>query len=64
MEEREKFPLTSNEYDLVEEIGRGGSATVMRGMCRPLAREVAIKIINLEESKVLLDVIRVSLDSQ
>mmetsp|Transcript_19568 Transcript_19568/g.33636 ORF Transcript_19568/g.33636 Transcript_19568/m.33636 type:complete len:580 (-) Transcript_19568:30-1769(-) len=53
-----QWPVTSDGYVKCEEVGRGGSATVWRGNCLPLNCEVAIKIINLEETKVLLDVIR------
>ncbi len=48
--QREKnYPMDATQYELKEEIGFGTSATVFRAICKPLAEEVAIKIVDLEK---------------
>lgn len=38
--------LKSNRYEIIEEIGKGGMATVFRGWDKELEREVAIKLLH------------------
>lgn len=40
-----ELPATIGDYDLIEEIGRGGMGVVFRGRQRSLDREVAVKMI-------------------
>ena len=43
-----ELPLRIGDYELLEEIGRGGMGVVYRALHLPLAREVAIKMISPE----------------
>lgn len=44
-----KFPLSSKDYKLYEEVGEGVSATVHRALCIPFNEIVAIKVLDLEK---------------
>lgn len=44
-----KFPVSSKDYKLYEEVGEGVSATVYRALCIPLDEIVAIKVLDLEK---------------
>ncbi|KAF6165577.1 hypothetical protein GIB67_022748 [Kingdonia uniflora] len=55
---RKKFPLSSKDYKLYEEVGEGVSATVYRALCIPLNVIVAIKVLDLEKCNNDLDGIR------
>ncbi|KAI3901388.1 hypothetical protein MKW92_032258 [Papaver armeniacum] len=48
--ERKNYPVGSENYHLVEEIGRGSSSTVFRAICKPLHETVAVKILNFDEN--------------
>ncbi|WCJ38443.1 Protein kinase superfamily protein [Euphorbia peplus] len=43
-----KYPLTSSDYKLYEEVGEGVSAIVYRALCVPFNEHVAIKVLDLE----------------
>jgi serine/threonine-protein kinase OSR1/STK39 len=51
-----EWPAVASGYELVEEIGEGGSACVYHGKCK--THDVAIKIVDLENTKISLDVLR------
>ncbi|CAN6483701.1 unnamed protein product [Victoria cruziana] len=53
-----KFPVSSKDYKLYEEVGEGVSATVYRSLCVPLNEIVAIKVLDLEKCNNDLDGIR------
>lgn len=44
-----KYPLSSKDYELYEEIGEGVSATVYRALCIPFNEIIAIKVLDLEK---------------
>lgn len=44
-----KFPTSSKDYKLYEEVGEGGSATVYRALCIPLNEIIAVKVFDLEK---------------
>eukprot|EP01060_Flectonema_neradi_P008160 TRINITY_DN1582_c0_g2_i1.p1 TRINITY_DN1582_c0_g2~~TRINITY_DN1582_c0_g2_i1.p1 ORF type:complete len:602 (+),score=97.15 TRINITY_DN1582_c0_g2_i1:85-1890(+) len=46
------FPLSESGYELLAEVGKGATATVYRGRCIPLDKEVAIKIIDLDKTEM------------
>lgn len=52
---RRDYPTTADAYDLVEECGRGVSATVYRAICKPYQEEVAVKLLDLENMNCSLD---------
>lgn len=43
-----EYPADASAYDLLEDCGRGVSATVHRALCKPFDEIVAIKKLNLE----------------
>ncbi|BDA42758.1 probable serine/threonine-protein kinase OSR1 at N-terminal half [Coccomyxa sp. Obi] len=49
------YPTNANEYKLLEECGRGVSATVWRALCIPYNEEVAVKLLDLENVNCSLD---------
>ncbi|MEW5303120.1 MAG: hypothetical protein WDW36_005843 [Sanguina aurantia] len=49
------WPLDPNSYDLLDDCGRGVSATVHRSLCKPLNEIIAIKKMNLESMNCDLD---------
>lgn len=52
---QKSYPLVSSQYQLVDEIGHGVSATVYEAKCLPLNETVAIKSIDLERLNATLD---------
>lgn len=53
-----KYPLSSYDYKIYEEVGQGVSATVHRALCIPFNEIVAIKVLDLEKCNSNLDEIR------
>ncbi|PSC70697.1 serine threonine-kinase 4-like isoform X1 [Micractinium conductrix] len=53
--QRRDYPTAADNYDLVEECGRGVSATVYRAICKPFNEEVAVKLLDLENMNCSLD---------
>ncbi|XP_051152919.1 serine/threonine-protein kinase BLUS1 [Andrographis paniculata] len=54
-----QYPVDSNSYKILDEIGRGVSAVVYKAICIPMGSSiVAIKAINLERSRANLDNVR------
>mmetsp|Transcript_30948 Transcript_30948/g.68544 ORF Transcript_30948/g.68544 Transcript_30948/m.68544 type:complete len:838 (-) Transcript_30948:1294-3807(-) len=49
------WPTDASSYELLEDIGRGVSATVHRALCKPNHEIVAIKKMNLESMNCDLD---------
>ncbi|CAM6043937.1 unnamed protein product [Sphagnum compactum] len=56
--EKRGFPVTATDYNILEEIGQGVSATVYRAICLPFNEIVAIKSLDLEKCNSNLDEIR------
>ncbi|KAG8370360.1 hypothetical protein BUALT_Bualt14G0108800 [Buddleja alternifolia] len=55
----EDYPLDSNCYKIVDEIGKGVSAIVYKAICIPMnSSVVAIKAIDLEKTRADLDSVR------
>lgn len=55
----DQYPLDSNCYKILEEIGRGVSAIVYKAICIPMnSSVVAIKAIDLEKSRADFDNVR------
>jgi len=52
------FPSTADSYNLCHPIGKGATANVWHATCIPLQKEVAIKIIDLENYPSNLEEIR------
>jgi len=52
---RKDYPTTADAYELLEECGRGVSATVWRAMCKPFDEIVAVKLMDLETVNCSLD---------
>lgn len=50
-----EWPTTADAYELLEDCGRGVSATVYRAYCKKLDEVVAVKIMNLEAVQNSLD---------
>ncbi|KAK9830340.1 hypothetical protein WJX72_011135 [[Myrmecia] bisecta] len=48
-------PCDPNAYDLQRILGKGASATVWLGLCKPLDQRVAVKLVDLEDGKNSLD---------
>ncbi|KAK4856104.1 hypothetical protein QYF36_014107 [Acer negundo] len=54
-----QYPLDSNSYKILDEIGVGVSAIVYKAACVPMnSTVVAIKAIDLDQSRADLDIIR------
>ena len=53
------FPSTADAYELRHPIGKGATANVWHAFCVPQQKEVAIKIIDLENCPSNLEDIRV-----
>ncbi|CAG9466868.1 unnamed protein product [Pedinophyceae sp. YPF-701] len=51
----DEFPLRFEDYELMGECGKGFSATVFRGICKPLNVEVAVKRFDLENKEINLE---------
>ncbi|KAL6765899.1 kinase-like domain-containing protein [Haematococcus lacustris] len=49
------FPVSADAYEILDDCGRGVSATVHRALCKPLNEIVAIKKMNLESLNCDLD---------
>lgn len=59
MSSSDHYPLDSNCYKILEEIGRGVSAVVYKAICIPMdSSVVAIKAIDLEKSKADFENVR------
>eukprot|EP00201_Polytomella_parva_P017126 CAMPEP_0175056786 /NCGR_PEP_ID=MMETSP0052_2-20121109/10879_1 /TAXON_ID=51329 ORGANISM="Polytomella parva, Strain SAG 63-3" /NCGR_SAMPLE_ID=MMETSP0052_2 /ASSEMBLY_ACC=CAM_ASM_000194 /LENGTH=517 /DNA_ID=CAMNT_0016321881 /DNA_START=24 /DNA_END=1575 /DNA_ORIENTATION=+ len=43
-----EYPASASEYELLDDCGRGVSATVHRALCKPFHEIVAVKRMNLE----------------
>eukprot|EP00249_Psilotum_nudum_P024736 c29280_g1_i1 orf=847-2979(+) len=56
--DRKRYPVSAQAYDLLEEVGRGVSATVYKAKCVPLNEVVAIKALQLEKCNCNLDDVR------
>lgn len=52
------FPNTADAYQLGEMIGKGACGLVMRATCKPLNKQVAVKLIDLESCPSNIDDIR------
>ncbi|CAM6119170.1 unnamed protein product [Calypogeia fissa] len=52
------YPLAATDYNLLEEIGHGVSATVYKAICIPFNEVVAIKVLDVEKCSGSLDEIR------
>ena len=48
--EKKKYPISAQDYELIEEIGQGVSASVHRALCIPFNEVVAIKILDFERN--------------
>lgn len=48
--EKKKYPISARDYELLEEIGQGVSASVHRARCVPFNEVVAIKILDFERN--------------
>ncbi|KAL2609453.1 hypothetical protein R1flu_028026 [Riccia fluitans] len=57
-DEKRKYPVDSEAYKILEEVGQGVSATVYRAFCTPFNEVVAIKSLDLEKCISNLDEIR------
>lgn len=56
---RVQYPLDSNSYQILNEIGVGVSAVVYKAICLPLnSSVVAIKSIDLDQSRADFDNVR------
>ncbi|GAA0168831.1 non-receptor serine/threonine protein kinase [Lithospermum erythrorhizon] len=45
------YPLDSNSYQILDEIGRGSSSVVYKASCISMGLSVAIKVIELDQSR-------------
>ncbi|KDD76752.1 protein kinase, partial [Helicosporidium sp. ATCC 50920] len=52
---RREYPTSADAYELLEEAGRGVSATVWSAICKPFNEPVAIKLMDLENMNCSLD---------
>jgi len=52
---KKEFPVGEENYELLEDCGRGVSATVHRAICKPLQQVCAVKKMNLESLNCDLD---------
>lgn len=52
---KKEYPTSADQYQLLEECGRGVSATVYRALCVPYNEEVAVKKLDLENMNCSLD---------
>ncbi|KAL6012249.1 hypothetical protein ACLOJK_002727, partial [Asimina triloba] len=48
--ERRKYPIRAEDYQLLEEVGQGVSASVYRALCLSFDEVVAIKILDFERN--------------
>ena len=48
IKEQKYFPVGQEEYEMMEEIGRGGSAIVYKAKCLALNEVVAVKCLDLD----------------
>eukprot|EP00756_Hemistasia_phaeocysticola_P045271 Hpha_TRINITY_DN1902_c0_g1::TRINITY_DN1902_c0_g1_i1::g.30947::m.30947/K08835/OXSR1, STK39; serine/threonine-protein kinase OSR1/STK39 len=49
------FPNDPSAYELLAEVGHGATAVVYRARCIPLDKEVAVKIINLDNTRIAIE---------
>lgn len=47
--DKKKYPIGAEHYELYEEIGQGGNATVFRAKCLDNNETVAIKVLDFEQ---------------
>jgi len=59
-----EWPSNASYYDLGHAIGKGATAVVYHATCKTNQRQVAIKIIDLENCPAEIDDIRVRADAQ
>jgi hypothetical protein len=59
MTDQTEWPINANYYDLGHPIGKGATAVVFEATCITNGRQVAIKIIDLENCPAEIDDIRV-----
>lgn len=55
VQNRKEYPTTADGYELVEECGKGVSATVWRAVVKSTGEEVAIKNLDLENLNCSMD---------
>eukprot|EP00128_Syssomonas_multiformis_P005959 Colp12_sorted_trinity150504_noHs@18556 len=52
------YPSSPEDYEIVEAIGKGATASVYAAKCKPLSEKVAIKMIDLEKYGANIEEIR------
>ncbi|KAL3142631.1 hypothetical protein ABBQ38_002941 [Trebouxia sp. C0009 RCD-2024] len=52
---RRDYPVSAEEYELLEEAGRGVSATVWKARCKATGEDVAVKLLDLENLNCSLE---------
>lgn len=52
---RREYPVSADEYELLEEAGRGVSATVWKARCKATGEDVAVKLLDLENLNCSLE---------
>lgn len=52
---RREYPVSAEEYELLEEAGRGVSATVWKARCKATGEDVAVKLLDLENLNCSLE---------
>eukprot|EP01062_Namystynia_karyoxenos_P019122 TRINITY_DN17167_c0_g1_i1.p1 TRINITY_DN17167_c0_g1~~TRINITY_DN17167_c0_g1_i1.p1 ORF type:complete len:647 (+),score=173.45 TRINITY_DN17167_c0_g1_i1:155-2095(+) len=55
MSDNVTYPPDPAAYQLLAEVGQGATAVVYRALCVPLDKEVAVKIINLENTGMAIE---------
>lgn len=52
---RRDYPVSADDYELLEEAGRGVSATVWKARCKTTGEDVAVKLLDLENLNCSLE---------